>query len=154
MSVNRKVTDPTGFGRVSVAEPSSVMLLLRHRPNAGRQAPENRQGERRAVEECLLEVPGRQREAARGLDRHDLGDPRQSVEDGQLTEELAGTENRDLITVADHADRTLDDEEKARPDLALSGDHPVGRKLDFDRPVRHGGQVVRPDPGEQPAGPE
>jgi hypothetical protein len=154
MSVNRKVTDPTGFGRVSVAEPSSVMLLLRHRPDAGRQSPQDRQGEGRAVEECLLEVPRRKREAARRLDRHDLGDSRQSIQDGQLAEELAGPENRNLLTVTDDADGALDHQEEARPDLALPGDDPVGRELDLDRSTRHGGQVVRPDPGEQPTGTE
>jgi Cyclic nucleotide-binding domain len=128
------------------------MLLLRLAAEPLGQSPQDSESERRVGKEDGLEVPGRESEAAGVGDRHDLGDPRLAVEDRQLAEELARTQDRKLLAVADDSYGSVDDEEEARPDLALPGDHPIGRKVDLDGAVRDGREVGRSHPGEQPAG--
>jgi hypothetical protein len=130
------------------------MLLLRHRAKSRREPAKDREGEPRAVEECLLEVPAREGQAARWLDRDHLGDPRQAVEDGQLPEEIAGPKHGDLLAVADDPDGTVHHDKEARSDFALPGDDPIGWELDLDRPSGDDRQVCRCDAAEQPAGTE
>jgi hypothetical protein len=101
MSVNRKVTVPTGLALVGACASTSVMLLLRDGPQAAGEPAEDRKRERRRLEQRLLEVPAREAEAACRLAGHDLGRPRQPVEDRQLTEEVARPQVRDLVAVAD-----------------------------------------------------
>src|SRR4029079_2312369 len=95
MSVNRNVTVPTGFSLVEAGASTSVMLLLRHGPEARGEAREARERERRRLQHGLLEVPAGEGEAAGGLDRDHLGDTRLAVEHRQLAEEVAGAKRRD-----------------------------------------------------------
>jgi hypothetical protein len=130
------------------------MLLLRHGPNPGGKPAEDGQGERRVVEDRPLEVPRREGEAARRLDRDDLRDARQAVKHRELAEELARAENRELVTVADDPNRAVNDEEESRPDLALSGNDPVCRKFDLDGAFGDRREVDRGHACEQPTGTE
>jgi hypothetical protein len=154
MSVTRNVTVPTGLVAAVKPELRSVMLLLRLRPKPLGQAAEDRQGKRWIGEQCRLEVPRGQGQAASLLDGDDLGNARLAVEDRELAEELAGSQDGELLPVADDPDRALGDDEEARPDLALPGDHPIRRELDLDGAVGEVGEVGGPDTAEQAAGAE
>ena len=71
---------------------------------AGRTAAEDRQPDRRVVEDEPLELPAGEGQAARRLDRDDLGDPGQAVDHRHLAEEVAGAEPGELLAVADDPD--------------------------------------------------
>ena len=76
-----------------------------------------------------LEVPRREREAGRRAVGDDLGRPRSAVEHRQLPEELAGAEVGDRSRRRGRPGRApVDDDEEARPDLALPGDDVAGRE--------------------------
>ncbi len=94
------------------------------------------------IEDEPLELPAREGQAARGLDRDDLGDPGQAVDHGHLAEEVAGAETGQLLAVAHDPDVPFDHHEEARSDLALAGDHVIGREVDLDRPVADRDEVV------------
>jgi hypothetical protein len=152
MSVNMNVTVPTGFIAVLIVDCSSVMLLLRFRPQSIGQPSQDRKRQRRVGEDGRLEVPAGEGEATRRLDCHDLGNARLPVEDRELAEELAGSEDGQLFTVADHPDPAVDHDEEARSDLALPDDDPIGGKIDLDRSFREVDQIDPSDAHEQPAG--
>src|SRR4029079_12938996 len=151
MSVNRKVTVPTGLALVGACASTSVMLLLRDGPQAAGQSAEDREGERRRLQQGLLEVPAREAQAARRLAGHDLGGPRQAVENGQLAEEVARPQDCHLVAAAHDLHRARHDQEEARPDLALAGDHVVRREVHLDGPSGDRREVGRRHAGEEPA---
>ena len=86
MSVNRNVTVPTGSDPrvVTAPDPSAVrsvmVLLLGHGAKAAGQLADDREGERRVLEQNPLEVPRGERETRRGYLGYDLGDTRLAVE--------------------------------------------------------------------------
>ena len=94
------------------------------------------------VEDEPLELPAREGQAAGRLRRDDLRDAWQPVDHRHLAEEVAGPEPGQLVAVADDPRRPLDDDEEAGPDLALAGDHVVGREVDLHRPIADRRQVV------------
>src|SRR4051794_33949850 len=154
MSVNRNVTVPTGgeprraaAGRGSAV--SVMVLLLRDGSEPPGQLAEDRERQGRLLEEHPLEVPRREGEARRRRLRDDLGNARLAIEDGQLAEELARPELRERLPVANDADAAVDDDEEARPDLALPGDHASGGKLDLCRRRGDGRDVARVEAAEQ-----
>ena len=154
MSVNRKATVPVGTS----ARRHRLRVVGRQccgssvfGPEPGRQAAQDRQPDRRVVEDEPLELPARERKAARRLERDDLGDARQAVDHGHLAEEVADAQPRELLAVANDPDGTIDDDEQTRPDLALPGDHVIGREVDLDRPFGDRGEVLRADAAEQRA---
>src|SRR5215211_3844369 len=152
MSVKRKVTVPVGLaGTVTGVRSSMMLLVLRYGSEAHGEAAQDRERERGVIEDCLLEVPAREGETTRRLDGNDLCDARQAVQHGQLPEELARTEDCDLLAVSDDPHRDVDHHEEAGPDLALASDHAVGRKLDLDGPFGDSGEVGRIHALEQPA---
>src|SRR5215213_6906177 len=111
----------------------SVAGRVRRGAEPGRDAPEDREGERRLLQQDLVEVPRRQREAGRGsLSGHGRV-PRHAIEDRELPEELAGPELRDDLAVTHDPNPAADDDEEAGSDLALPGDDVPRRELDGRR---------------------
>ena len=124
-------------------------MMLGHGAQTSREPAQDGEGERRVIEQHLLEVPGRQTETARRRLRDDLSRAWQSIEHGQLAKEVARSEDGQGLAVAHDADPALHDDEEAGPDLALTGDDASCRIVDLGRLVANGGQVIGLDTMEQ-----
>src|SRR6185369_650380 len=163
MSVKTKATVPVGravieSGRSSRRpEPTpsrSVLRGLGLRPEPGGQTAQDCEPDRRMLDDQPLELPAGEGQASGRLRRDDHRDPRQPVDHGHLAEEVTTAEPGQLLAVADHAYRAFDDDEEPGPDLALPGDHVLGREVDLDGTLRDGGEVVGADAPEQRAAAE
>ena len=129
----------------------SVPRGVRDLAQASRDAAQDGERQGRLLEQDLVEIPRREGEAARRLLRRDRGVAGLPVEHRQLAEEVARTEPRDDLAVAHHANPAGDDDEEARPDLALAGDGVPRREVHRRGELREGREARGVDALEQRA---
>ena len=155
MSENRKVSVAAEAGAraaISAALSRPVGLERAHQCRVGvgdlaqasRDAAQDRQGQGRLLEQDLLEVPRREREAARRGSpprRSRCGACRSSTDSSPKNS--PGAEPRDDLAVADDPDPARDDDEEARADLALARDDVARREVDRRSPARRGSRAPR-----------
>ena len=124
---------------------------VRDCPQPAGQPAEDREGDRRRLQQRLLEVPRREARHTSARRVTTWADPRQPVEDRQLAEEVARPQDRDLVAAAHDLHRAGHDQEEPRPDLALAGDHVVRREVDLDGSPGDRREIGRRRRPEEPA---
>ena len=147
MSVNRNVTVPMGFGAHERGGSLVSDAAAPSRTEGGRRARGGSRGRasgcsRSACSKSQL-ARARQRVGSVATTWATRGRPSST---DSSPKNSPGPQDGQLVAVADDADGAIDDEEEAGPDLALPGDHVVGRKLDLDRPLGDRGEVGRRRP--------
>ena len=168
MSVNRKVTVPARrrrrLGHRGVPSGRAVSgrcASVRSRSRRG-DAAQDGQGDRAArSSEDRLEVPGREGQAGRRPVGDDLRD-RAAGRRGRTARRRTRPGRACAIVSPSRTTRTppVDDDEEPGPDLALAGDHVLGREVDLDRaagdPIqarpRRRRRTAGPPPAARPCG--